>query len=275
MKYLIIIVQIVCLNNLVGQRALEKQLFDLELQIYASDNDSVKNVLLLKKVETYLLYKDFSYDFVRDSRRIDLTIITDSLVKANLLWNLAVAYNILERYNYATYYHEEYTKLTSDYSVSSKLLAIMIYGPNDSLYFTDYYNELVNLDSSKFSCLQCLADIDNITLDHKKRYLNASRIIPGLGTMMLHDYYNGFGSFFFNAASVTAVYALAKNQLYIGAVVWSVMLVKRFYSGNIILTKQTIENTELKKRSDFAENCSNKITPLFKQYPIEFRLSYY
>lgn len=273
MRYLIIIALVVCINNLSAQTSLERDLFELETQIYSANSDSAVNSLLIKKVETYLLYKEFSYDLVRDSRRINLLEITDSLTKCNLLWNLAVAYNIMEDYNYATYYYEEYYKLTKDESINTKLLAIMIYGPTDSLYFNDYYASLTSRNSAKFSCLKCLTEIDDIKLDHQKRYINASRILPGLGTMLLKDYFNGAGSLFFNAASVTAVYALAKNQLYFGAAIWSFMLVKRFYSGNIILTKQTFKDKEAEKRSNFAEECSNKIIPIFNEFPIEFRLN--
>ena len=110
-------------------------------------------------------------------------------------------------------------------------------------------------------------------LKRKWAYVFSSYILPGTGTLLTGDVYNGIGSIVTVGGTGYGVYQLAKNKLYLGMGIWGYLFLPRVYFGNIKLTATKLEALEKKKKSKLVDNCEQKMLELLKNNPIDFRLN--
>jgi hypothetical protein len=169
--------------------------------------------------------------------------------------------------NYAMFYLNEYQRVTSDTSPNTLLLGLLIDKSSDTAYFNNNVKQLMRIDTA-FQCLSCIKEVFNYELRNKKKYVFASRIIPGLGTTLAGKELLGIGSTLTHAALVYSVFELAKLNMYVNVAAIGLSLLPRFYAGNITLTKKTITDLGAKKRSEISFDCQTKISLLLKSYPI-------
>lgn len=271
--YRIIIILLVYTGNFYAQKLNLKDLVYWEHKIYENPNnlDSVIQ-FQLNKIKIYLSNNIYDQNVISEFKNINWNSIKDSIQKNKYLYNLAVLYYLNNQADYAYFYLEQYYKKTQDYSFNNKIFNTLIASNLDSTSFYSNFNDLIAIDSLKYLPFLNLFLINNQTLPQKKAYIFSSYVIPGLGTMLQGDIFNGLGSLTFNSLAIYSTYLLASSNLYINAVGWGILLIPRFYGGNIELTKKTIHNNYKKRLHKMSEENKKFIDDILKEFPIELKL---
>lgn len=268
MKWLTTSLLVFICINLFAQSELELQLLKLEQKAYAAQNDTLKNTNYLHRFNL-LIQTNHKSKLYHEMRRIREKFITDSLKKSNFFWNAALASKIYGDFQYADIYYDAYLDFTNDSSTSSLLLGLLIKADRDT---AEYYTLLNSSNDSNLTCTNCLIELIDYQIKNKPLYVWSSKIIPGLGTALTGDIFNGVGSVVTLGGSSIGVAALIINQLYIGAGVWGIMTIPRFYNGQIRLTKTKVNELEKKKRSTAADKCSASIKERLRDFSIDFKV---
>jgi len=269
----IIIILITLLNythSLRAQTLFDKELLQLEQDVFVLKTDSERAPIILKKVDLYVKNNEISVDALHEARRIDYQLLPSNESKLHFLWNAAIIANLNNQRNYAGFYINSYHTLTGDSSVEYKLLSVLINNGEDSALLIQTVNELAKSDSN-FACLTCLNEVAYYQKKNRNGYLLASVIMPGLGSILEGYPLKGMSSLLVNAASVFAIYELVRSNLYINAILWGVTLTSKFYVGNIKLTDKLFDKRESKQKNTLANKCKGKVSVLLKEHPILFR----
>lgn len=269
--YRTIIIFLVCINKLLGQSNFSEELLFWENKIYTETNN--QNLVFqyhINKIDVYIKNDSINANLLNEFQYIKWSEISDSSLKAKYLYNMSLAYYLNNNLDYSDFYFQEYLKINIDTSVTTQLLGLLIYVNRDSLTFHQHYNNLVKKDSAQFGNLYNLYLINKQQNIDPKKYVLASRIIPGLGTMLAGDIWNGIGSLTFNGLAICASYLLVHQNLYIGAVGWGFLLLPRFYGGNVLLTKRTLERKYGKKMHKFALDNKALLDKKLYKYPLSF-----
>lgn len=259
-----------CMNKTFGQSDYEAQMLKLEQVVFLEGNDSIANESFLKKFNLSLSQSDFKRSFT-ELRRVNDSYINDSAQKADFYWNASLVSKLSGDPEYANIYHDLYLKITSDSSYASLLLGLLIKEELDTAVFNDFWT--IVKEDSVFNCFDCLADVNSFKIKRKGAYIAASRLVPGLGTILAGDLFNGIGSILTVGGSGVGVYYLFTNQLYWGTGIWGYLFLVRFYKGNVNLTKDKIIKLEQKKRNNLEKGCHEEIQKVLIKYPIDFRLN--
>lgn len=268
MKWLIISLLAFICTNISAQDSVEVELFKLENEVFTTANDSLKNTLYLKKFALTKALNDYDRAYF-ELRRVREKYISDSISKSNFYWNAALTSKVSGNYQYANIYFDAYFNYTHDSSTSTLLLGLLIKADAD----TAEYNAFAPIakKDSVLQCTDCLIELIEYKLKYKSAYIWASRIVPGLGTALTGDVYNGLGSVITLGGSGIGVYALIIHELYIGASVWGLMTLPRFYNGQIRLTRTKVNELEQKKRAKKSAICQQEIQSILKKHPIDFK----
>ncbi len=270
--YRIIIILLVCTNSIIAQNKNLNDLLFWEYKIF--ENPQQKDSLLLyqiNKLNIYILNKKFNADLINEFKGINWLEIKDSLTQMKYLQNLAIVHFLNNEPDYAYYYFDQYIKISNDTSLKSLTHLTIFSAQQDSSTFYQNLNKLNITDSKKWKQFENLYLIHHQKYDYKKKYLIASYILPGLGTLLLGDVFNGIGSLTFNTLSIYATYLLSMQHLYIGAVGWGILLIPRFYGGNIELTQKTIDNKFKKKLNQMSLKNESFLKEIFNTYPVEIK----
>lgn len=271
MRYPITIILLVCNSWLFSQKGLNQQLLKLEQAIFIATNDTLKNKLYCEKVNSYIQYKELSVQALNEVKRVRLPLFADSCEKANYLWNASILGYLNNDFNFADHVFFEYSRLSKDSSITSHILAMLIYHEKDSALFDNSLTLGTQQDSS-LNCLNCLQNLGKQEKYNEAKMLRYSKIIPGLGTIKSGDTKSGLYSMLVHAGTITGSVFLAKYGLYFNATSWSVSLLPRFYAGNKVLTRNTVRLANHQTTSLYAKKCKQSTTELLAKYPIEFRL---
>ncbi len=270
--YRIIIILLVCTNNIFAQSKNLKDLLFWENKIF--ENPQQKDSVLfyqINKINIYIANKKYNQDLINEFKGINWMEIKDTITQYKYLQNLAILYFLNNEVDYAYYYYNQYITLSKDSSLNSLTHLTIFSAQQDSSIFYQNLNKLNISDSVEWKQFENLYLIHHQKYDYKKKYLIASYIIPGLGTALMGDVLNGLGSLTFNTLSVYATYLLTVQHLYIGAVGWGILLIPRFYGGNIELTQKTIDNRFKKKLHQMSLKNESFLNQVFIQYPIEIK----
>lgn len=268
MKCLIISLLAFTFTDLCAQDSVEVELFKLENEVFTSTNDSLKNSLYLKKFALTRERNDYDRAYF-ELRRVREKYISDSISKSNFYWNAALTSKVSGNYQYANIYYDAYFNYTHDSSTATLLLGLLIKADTD----TAEYNAFAPIakKDSVLQCTDCLIELIEYKLKYKSAYIWASRIVPGLGTIMTGDVYNGLGSLVTLGGSGIGVYALIVHELYVGASVWGFMTLPRFYNGQIRLTRTKVNELEKKKRAKKSAICMDAIKVVLSDFPLNFK----
>ncbi len=258
------------MNDVFSQLSYEEKMLMFEKKIFNTNNDSVKSALCFQKFNSSLNEQDYNRSYL-ELRRVREEFVVDSLTKSDFYWNATLISKLSNERQYANIYYDAYLNYTNDTSVSSLVLGMLIKSDIDSseLYeFKRTYRYTKNT-----SLFDCFDELLSYRLERKWAYLLSSYILPGTGTILIGDAYNGIGSLVTVSGTGYGVYQLAKSKLYLGMGIWGYLLLPRVYLGNIKLTIAKLESFEKKKKSILAENCEQKILEFLKNNPIDFRLN--
>ena len=270
MKWLIIIkLTFLFISNVLGQNNSISHLLELEEKIFFAENDSVKNNLCLRKFNYSLANNLEKEKLLFELNRVQESLIMDSISLINYLWNASIVTKLNGSYSYSNMYFDAYLNKTRDTSNNVKVLGLLIKSEIDSSTYADFYS--IYVKDSSFKCMQCLNDLNSYILPHKKAYVLASTIFPGLGTMLTGDFYNGFGSLILVPSSVFGVINLWRGGLYYNAVSWGIALIPRLYFGNTSLTSEKVNQLEKLKLKKLSDKCNNLYKSKLLLFPVNYK----
>lgn len=150
-------------------------------------------------------------------------------------------------YYYANSFIDNYFLLSNDSSANAALLSVLIHSGTDTNRVAKETIFLKSKDSST-SCLSCLNQLIKYERKAKKRFVIASRIIPGLGSIANGNILKGTVSLALTATIAAGIYTLIANNLYANAFLWGFPTAMKFYNGQIRLTKKLFDQKAFQKK---------------------------
>ncbi|MBA3681279.1 MAG: hypothetical protein H0W73_08970 [Bacteroidetes bacterium] len=271
MLRIFIISLLLCNSTIVfSQNALNDSLLSYEYAYFKSNNDTVKQMLLLKKIDLYLKQNITDVNVLNEVNRVNVNALTDNTAKVNFLWNATAIAYLNNNTDRARFFLAEYSELKKDTSVTFNLLAILINKYADTSDVNKRIAYLANKDTV-FKDLSCFLDIINYNRKHLKFYLISSAIIPGSGTAMNGYVFKGITSLALMAGSVYGIIKMVEYGLYINAVLWGTGVSLKFYAGNIKLTQQSFYKAEDKKKNKLTNSCELKLKNVLNRYPLTLK----
>ena len=271
MKWLIIIkLTFLYTSNVFGQDSINFILLDLEEQIFFAQNDTIKNDLYLEKFNFSICNNLEKEKLLFELNRVQEELLTDSIEHANYLWNAAIVTKINKEFTYSNMYFDAYIAETKDIFDDIKILGLLIKSEIDSAAYANFYLEFVN--DTSYKCMDCLNDLNNFVLPHKKGYVLASYIFPGLGTALTGDFYNGLGSLILVPSSIIGAVNLWKGGLYYNAISWGIVSIPRLYLGNTNLTYEKVNQLEKRELSKLSVACKALYSNVLMKFPVFYRL---
>lgn len=267
---LISLLALICTNDVFSQLSYEEKMLSLEKKIFESKNDSVKNIFCLKKFNSSLKRHDFKRSY-HELRRVRELFLCDSLIKSHFYWNATLVSKLSNEPQYANIYYDAYLHYTNDTSESSLILGMLVKSDIDSAEVFEFKRKFFFTKSNAY--LDCFEKLISFGLKRKWAYVFSSYILPGTGTLLTGDLYNGIGSLFTVSGFSYGIYQLTKSKLYYGAGIWGSLFLPRIYLGNIGLTVAKIKELEKKKKSKLVYSCEQNVKDVLNNNPIDFRLN--
>lgn len=265
------IILLLFINRTYAQKHLDSVLFNIEQQLFQCTNDTTKTELVLKKMTVYFNAGILDSLVLNETNRVKWTLIKDSSVRANFLWNTALVNLLNKRYHAASSYLQTYQKFNpSDTSLHCQFMQALIYMRTSNISLNHLMQTLIAKDSL-FNDLRCYKHLNDYELKGRNAYLVASAIIPGSGMMALKKPRQGITALALNTAGAYAIYSLAKSNLYFNAVTWGFLLVQKFYAGNIKLTDKFFTEKEAANRYKLSSECEENVKKLLIKYPLNIK----
>lgn len=235
---------------------------------FKATSDSVKQSAILKKISLYLRNGNTGPEVFNEMKRVSLN--TNCFNKSNFLWNAAIISYLNEEGDYADYFFEEYRLLNKDSSMNYNFLAALIYYKQDTALFLEKLHYLCKKDTLFYS-MNCLMNVTYYYKKNLKKYILASCILPGSGTILLGKLAMGLLSTAIFAGSVVGIVALIQHRLYINAVLWSTGVGLKFYTGNLKLTQKTFEDKEQIEKNKLSNECKFILRKIAQKYPLTLK----
>ncbi len=252
-----------------GQNTLNDSLLFYEYNYFKSDNDSAKQLILLKKIRLYLKENITEREVFTEIKRVNINSLHNNDLKANFLWNAAALSYLNNETDHARFFLAEYSALKEDSSTAFNLLSILVNKYTD----TNEVNKRMKYlrRDTLFKGLSCFCEMTNYNRKHLNFYLISSAILPGSGTIMNGYVFKGLVSLALTAASVFGIVKLIEYGLYLNAVLWGTGVGLKFYAGNIKLTEKVFYKAENRKKNKLANNCELKLKNVLIKYPITLK----
>jgi hypothetical protein len=253
-----------------GQNSLTDSLLSYEYAYFKSNSDSVKQVILLKKIDLYLKQNITGEEAFKEIKRVNINTLHDQKLKTYFLWNAITISYLNNETDYAGYFLAEYEAVKKDTSKTFNLLAILVKKYTDTSEVNQRIKYLSATDTL-FKGLSCFCEIVSYNRKHLNLYLISSFILPGSGTIMNGYVFKGLVSLALTAASVYGIVKLIEYGLYVNAVLWGTGVGLKFYLGNIKLTENTFKKKELLKKNKLTNDCELKLKKVLDKYPVTLR----
>jgi len=244
----------------------------MERRMYEASDDRARNAILLSKLDSAFHYLDvpsMREDVSRDLKRLKWDeLSTDERKRSH--WNAALwAYSASE-YNEARVHITKYQRLTNDTSIHAQFLHMLIAIESDSLLAGKLINQMTNKDSG-FVAMK--------TIMHKRwskeqrafPFVLAGAIIPGSGLMAEGFVGKGLTALMLNSAVGLALAAMIRANLYFNIATWGVMLVQKFYIGQLNLTSNLFRSRHPRKLARQHELLRQELATLLLKYPLQYK----
>ncbi len=250
-----------------SQTSFSDSLLNLEKRIYTCLNDTVKQALILNKITFCLANELPNTAILNEVKRVNYSLLPATPHKQIFFWNACLVAYFNDDINYAQFYFSEYEKLNKDTTVTANLLAVLLYKNSDTLEVNKRLLLLSKTDSV-FNQLTCFNACIRYERKHINRYLIASAIIPGLGTMLNGAVVKGLISLALASTSLYGIIKLVEYGLYINAALWGTGVGLKFYTGNIKLTQKQFQLKEAQQKNKLATSCELILNQILVKYPI-------
>jgi hypothetical protein len=269
LRIIILIFLIVCIRNVQAQGNFEIDILNFEKEIYAQKNDTLKQDLILKKIDVLLSNNILNERTFKEVKRIQTSYL-DSSKSSKFFWNAALVSFLNKETNYANSYLKRFANFQGSESTSYKLLFFLNNQKIDSAQCAVFYMDLCKKDSI-FMNLSKVIELEDFELKHKKFLLNSGLVIPGSGAIFNGNIVKGFTSLGLNTISFMAIRELVFEQMYVNAIGWGFNLFSKFYLGNLRMTEGLVEKKEQLKKNKLTSDCELILNDIFKKYPFEFK----
>ncbi len=84
------LIVILCINISYSQNLYSAQLLNLEKEYFYTEDSILANNLLVQKFDLHLKNNVCSMDVLNDAKRINFTLIKDSILRNRFLWNASL-----------------------------------------------------------------------------------------------------------------------------------------------------------------------------------------
>ncbi len=271
LRILIISFCLISIRRLHAQNACKDSLMQYEFVYFKNTNDSLKQGILIKKINYYLQHNNLDEAVLKEIKRVTIKSIPTARLKENFLWNAAVIAYLNSDINYARFYLAEFEAFKKDSSLEFQLLSVFINKYDDTSSTGKQIRQL-SLKDSLFTCLACFKEVATYSKKHLNFYLLSSTILPGSGSLMNGYAFKGLVSLALTAGSVYAVIRLLDYGLYVNAALWGSGLGLKFYTGNIKLTETLFYKSETRQKIKLASTCELNVKKVLEKYPISLRV---
>ena len=265
-------IQLQFINYCYSQDSLTIQLLALEKDIFYSTSDTVKNSLMVQKMDLMMKNKSDNDLILKNCKRIDDQFIPDSVEKSRFLWNASVIAYLENDLYYALHAIKEYQIVSNDSSITCESLKFFIYSNYDTEKTKIIVSDLIKRDSI-FEAYECYSNAQSYEVRQVQLKKALSYILPGSGMVVNGNWTKGLLSMSLNSASALAIYYLISNQLYINSLAWGSNLIMKFYVGNINLTEKLINQKQVYRQKKLAKKCELSINDCLLKYPINYKFS--
>jgi hypothetical protein len=269
---LILIAIAVCTLNHKAQETTVEKLLALEKKFFFSNNDTMRNHLLLEKANIYFQEESISPDASNAVKRLTTSLLVNEEEKNKFLFNASLLFYLNNDFNNAKNYFASYLASQRDTSMESLLLGTLIYNQYDTLMVNTFLRRATQKDSS-VACLECLNKVFVYELKHKKLLRIMSYIVPGSGTIASGYIGKGLTSLAVTTGLATGIYFLVANKLYFNAAFAVFPWFAKFYGGQTRLTKKMTEQKESLRKNKMASSCAEKLSVLLQKYPLRFNVN--
>ena len=270
MRLIIIVILSFCINQIRSQD-ISNRLLDLEIKAFESNEDSIKSYYYNQKINLYLSNGILKNQLFNDVRRVDYTKL-DQQDKINFLWNTSILSYLNNYYEDGNYYWNEYIKYSQDSSLNSLTLGLLIYRNVKSVNSSKIVFALAKNYPKEWKNLKCIlneTDDANWNKIHNRRIY--STIFPGLGLMINGNVAKGFTSstLFFGTLYISKL--LLTNNLYVNGTSWLILVVSKFYFGNIKLTETLTKRRLNTRKNKLTKQCELIFSKTMEHNPIQFK----
>ncbi len=257
------------INFVNGQNDVESRLMLLEKEYFISENDTVRNQILVSKIEFLLIDNVVSPRVLEEVKRVEYDFLEEKQQR-DFLWNAALISYLNKDTYYALYFLDRYEEECNDVSTEKELLKLLIYVSYDTSKAQQIIDTISKIDKD-LNCLNCLNYIQNVESKHQKFAEIISYIIPGSGMLLQGDLLKGSTTLALNTTVVLIIRWMFLQHQYLNMISWGTNLIQKFYLGNIRLTQRMIENKNNRIRKKAADSCQANLENILKQYPLEFK----
>jgi hypothetical protein len=255
-----------------GQDSLSNHLLTLEKSIYYSSSDTIRNALLIQKMDFMVKTKMENVEILKNSKRINYHLIEEKDEKTRFLWNVSVIAYLENDLYYALHCMEAYQSISNDTSMTFENLKFFIYSNYDTEKTKLIVSNLIEGDSI-FTAYECYLDAQAYVVHQTQLKKMLSYILPGTGMMINGNSTKGLISMALNSVSAAAIYYLISHHLFINTLAWGSNLIMKFYVGNINLTKKLIDQKQVYIQKKRAKKCALSINECLLKYPINYKYS--
>jgi hypothetical protein len=268
--YIISCLLVIFGGTIQAQNSLADSLLLYEKKHFECENDSLKQQVLLNKIDFNIRHNNLSRASYNDCGRVNLNLLKSEKQQHNFLWNSAlVAYLNGDdqrcRINLANY-----SVLASDTATELLLLQLLANRNYDTTVMTEKI-KVLNKRDALFNELRCLIQLAVYERKHLNYYLLSSAIVPGSGTAMNGEPLKGLVSLAIAVGSVYGVVKMVEYGLYINTFLLGAGMGLKFYTGNIRLTKKAFERKELKQKNKLAKQSELVLKKIFAKYPLSWK----
>ena len=252
-----------------GQPVIGDSLLFYEYKYFKSENDTVRQQLLIKKINLYLNAGISDRQTFLEIKRVKINYLDSTQI--DFLWNASLVSYLNDENDYASFFLSEYLKLSHDTSITAGILEILVYKYTNK-GITDKAINRIKLKDSLFDCLHCFEKMVNYKKKHLNAYLISSAIIPGSGSALNGYFLKGLCSLALISASAFAIVKMVEYGLYVNAALWGSGVGLKFYLGNINLTEKLFYRSEAKTNSKLAKDCEMHLKNILKKHPLNLKL---
>lgn len=248
-----ILLSVSTVASLMGQ-TLQDTLLNLEYSIYSNSDLIVKNDLLLSKLEVYLRAGRLDEEALNCAARINRQLIKSDSAKASFALQKSVLGHVNGKVNMAWNEFARYKNSVKELSVGERLYELQLaytYGASNA----DSLLNTLLMEHPDWGDLDCIKEVFEFEIRQKKALVAASYVLPGSGLIMNGNVFRGLTAMGLNAGIGYGIYWMINQKMPINAFVWGLGLIPKAYFGNVRLTKNKIEQSELKKRKKLATEC--------------------
>ncbi|MBX7094249.1 MAG: hypothetical protein K1X56_05970 [Flavobacteriales bacterium] len=241
-----------------AQENIADSLLAIEYRIYKSENDTLVQQLLLQRYQLQLHHKASIAEINKTLSRIDLTLITDSIVRKKMHWNKTLGTYLNGEFDSSEAYTKSYLAYYGEGDTDIWTLNYLNLHQKKSEKEKEALTRLIQIDSS-YQALNCICEVEDYELKHPGFYKISSILVPGSGLIFLGKPIKGGIALGISTLTVFAIADLFFKSTWFNMIYWGGSLIDKFYLGQIRLTEKLTQEKQAQKKAELAGTCQLRI----------------